>query len=217
MAHQEDRPEPRWKAFKWKQPYARGLERLRGEVLGKRDFDPAVLWQWGTMQASALVELLRLCEAELGEAGQKLVREALRRTGHDVGRQILDGATFPEDATEEEMASFFATIINRVVYASLERVGDVGDGRATFDIEWCPHQDHYAAFDCRVQRYLVQGMLEAAEEAGILRGWTVRFDSTIPAGAPTCHFTMWKAGPEERARWDADTRLIEARALARRR
>ena len=40
---------------------------------------------------------------------------------------------------------------------------------------------------------------------------------TIPAGAPTCHFTMWKAGAEEKAKWEADTRLIEAKALARRR
>lgn len=217
MAHWEDRSEPRWKEFRFKQPYERGLQRLRGEVLGKTNFDPAVLWQWGTMQAMAVIEVLKSAEAELGERGQRLVSEALRRTGHDVGRQILEGAEWPADATEEEMASFWATVVNRVAYASLEAPKIDGDGQASFDILWCPHQDHYGAFDCRVQRYLVQGMLEAAEERGFLRGWTVRFDTTIPSGAPTCHFTMWKATDEDRARWKADTELIEARALARRR
>ena len=65
-------------------------------------------------------------------------------------------------------------------------------GKATFDILWCPHQDHYEAFDCRVQRYFVQGMIDAGQE--FARGhagapgfaFEVRVDSTIPAGAPTC-------------------------------
>ncbi|MBK7586717.1 MAG: hypothetical protein IPI67_41840 [Myxococcales bacterium] len=52
MSHWQHRPEPAWQKFRFKQPYARGLERLRNDVLGKTDFDPAVLWQWGTMQAS---------------------------------------------------------------------------------------------------------------------------------------------------------------------
>jgi hypothetical protein len=211
------RDEPRWKSFKWKQPYARGLERLRRDVLPRPDFDPAVLWQWGTMQAMALIEVLKSAEAELGEAGQKLVSEALRRTGFDVVRQMLDGAEYPPDATEAELVSWFTTLVNRIAYASVEDPKIDGGGVVSFDIVWCPHQDHYAAFDCRVQRYFVQGMLEAAAQFGMVHGWTVKFDSTIPAGAPTCHFTVWKASDEDRARWRADTQLIEARALAHRR
>jgi hypothetical protein len=215
MAHWEDRPEPRWKEFRFNQPYAKGLARLKEEVLGKTDFDPATLWQWGTMQAMAVIEILKSAEKELGAEGQRLVREALVRVGRDVGRQLFEGVELPADLSEEEFISFFATVVNRIVYASLEAPRIDGAGKVSFDILWCPHQDHYQAFDCRVQRYLVQGMLESAGEVTARRGWTVRFDSTIPAGAPTCHFTMWKASDEERERWREDTELIEARALRR--
>ena len=215
MAHWDHRPEPNWQAFKFKQPYAKGLQRLREEVLGKTDFDPATLWQWGTMQAMALIEVLKACEATFGEQGQAVVQAALGRIGHDVGRQILEGATWPADLTEAEFASFFATVVNRVAYASLEAPRIDGAGQVSFDILWCPHQDHYAAFDCRVQRYFVQGMLDAAREFAGSFGFQVRFDTTIPAGAPTCHFTMWKGTDEERARWESYTRTLEQKALAR--
>jgi len=221
MAHWERRPEPRWKEFTFSQPYARGLARLKDEVLAKTDFDPATLWQWGTMQAMAIIEILQGCERAFGAAGQAVVYEALHKVGYDVGRQILDGASFPADITEAEFVSFYATVINRIAYASLEDPKIDSEGKATFDILWCPHQDHYRAFDCRVQRYFVQGMIDAAQEfarggAGVPGfGFEVRFDSTIPAGAPTCHFTMWKASDDERARWGEYTRLLEAKALVR--
>jgi hypothetical protein len=216
MAHWEHRPEKKWQEFRWNQPYAKGLRRLREDVLAKTDFDPATLWQWGTMQARALIEVLEAAEAELGERGQKLVYDALRRVGHDVGRQILDGATWPEDLTPAEFVSFFVTVINRVVYASLEAPQIDGETQASFHILWCPHQDHYKAFDCRVQRYFVQGMIDAAQEfAGTSGHFDVRFDWTIPAGAETCHFTMWKPDEAEQARWAADTKLLETKALLR--
>ena len=41
MAHWEHRPEANWKDFKFNQPYAVGLKRLKEEVLAKTDFDPA--------------------------------------------------------------------------------------------------------------------------------------------------------------------------------
>ncbi len=215
MAHWEHRPEARWKDFRFNQPYAKGLRRLREEVLGKTDFDPATLWQWGTMQAMALIEVLETCEAEFGEAGQRAVYKALRRVGYDVGRQIVDGVEVPEGITEAEFASFFATVVNRIAYASLEEPRIDGDDKVSFDIVWCPHQDHYRAFDCRVQRYFVQGMLDAARELGGQLGFEVRFDSTIPAGAPTCHFTLWKASESEKAEWESYTTLLEAKALVR--
>ena len=215
MAHWEHRPEPRWKEFRFKQPYARGLARLKDEVLARTDFDPATLWQWGTMQAMALIEVLKSCEKTFGEEGQRVVRDALGRIGYDVGKQILDGAELPEDLEENELMSFFATVVNRIAYASLEAPRIDDEGLATFDILWCPHQDHYGAFDCRVQRYFVQGMLDAFAEATKRRGWTVRFDTTIPSGAPTCHFTMWRPTDEERAQWEKDTAQIELRALRR--
>jgi hypothetical protein len=112
MPHWDHRPEPRWKDFRFNQAYAKGLARLKEDVLGKTDFDPA-------------------------------------------------------------------------------------------------------AFDCRVQRYLVRGMIEAAQEFTGRFGFEVRFDTTIPSGAPTCHFTMWKATDEEREAWGKLTGLLEAKALDR--
>jgi hypothetical protein len=215
MAHWQNRPEPAWKSFHYKQPYQKGLTRLREEVLGKTDFDPAVLWQWGTMQAMALIEVLKSCEARFGAEGQALVYESLRRIGYDVGYQILDGASWPEGMTETEWVSFYATVINRIAYASLEEPRIDGAEQASFDITWCPHQDHYGAFDCRVQRYFVQGMIDAAREHAGRFGFEVRFDSTIPSGAPTCHFTMWKPQGEEASAWREMTRLIDDKALTR--
>jgi hypothetical protein len=43
----------------------------------------------------------------------------------------------------------------------------------------------------------------------------VRFDSTIPAGAETCHFTMWRATEDEKAEWQKYTQLLEEKALVR--
>ncbi len=58
MAHWQHRSEPKWQTFQFNQPYAKGLKRLKEDVLAKTDFDPATLWQWGTMQAMALIEIL---------------------------------------------------------------------------------------------------------------------------------------------------------------
>jgi hypothetical protein len=162
VKHWEHRPEARWKDFQFNQPYAKGLTKLR-EVLATTDFDPATLWQWGTMQAMALIEVLKSVEGEFGEEGQKLVFAALQKVGRDVGRQILDGTRIPEGMSEAEFVSFYATVLNRIAYASLEAPRIDASDKATFDILWCPHQDHYGPYDCRVQRYFVQGMIDAAK------------------------------------------------------
>jgi hypothetical protein len=215
MAHWEHRDEPRWRDFKFNQPYAKGLARLKNEVLAKTDFDPATLWQWGTMQAMALVGVLEAAEAQFGEAGQRMIGDAISATGLDVGRQILAGVVLPSEMTEAEFFSFYATVINRIAYASLEAPQIDNAGKVSFDILWCPHQDHYKAFDCRIQRYFVRGMIDAAREHTLGKGWQVRFDSTIPSGAQTCHFTLWNATEEEAAEWNKYTQLLEAKALVR--
>ena len=213
MAHWQDRPEDNWKKFKFNQPYARGLARLRDQVLATTDFDPATLWQWGTMQAMALISVLEECEVELGEKGQEMVYRALRRTGLDIGRQILADVDLDPSISEAEFISFYATVINRIAYASLEAPKIVSEDEVAFEILWCPHQDHYRAFDCRVQRYFVQGMIDAAREVADGFDFQVRFDCTIPAGAETCRFTMWRASAEEAAKWEEYTRLLEGKAL----
>ena len=213
MAHWEHRDEAKWGDFEFNQPYAKGLKRLKEEVLAKTDFDPATLWQWGTMQAMALIEMLKENERTFGEEGQKAAYRALRRTGYDVGRQIREGTTIPEEMTDAEFTSFYATIINRIAYASLEDPKIEAEGQASFHILWCPHQDHYEAFDCRVQRYFVQGMIDAAQDHAERVGFQVRFEYTIPAGAETCHFTMWQATDEEREQWKLLTEKLERKAL----
>jgi len=213
MAHWKNRPEKKWQQFKFNQPYEKGLERLKQEVLAKTDYDPATLFQWGTMQAMAVIEILKECERTFGAEGQEAVFGALRRIGLDVGRQILNDIELPEDLTHAEFVSFYATVINRIAYASLEDPRIDGENEASFDIVWCPHQDHYQAFDCRVQRYFVRGMVDAAEEFSSQLGFQVRFDSTIPAGAKTCHFAMWKAEPGEAKAWDDYTEQLNKKAL----
>lgn len=211
--HWQKRDEPAWKSFQFNQPYEKGVTRLREEVLAATDFDPAVLWQWGTMQAMAVIRILKDCEREFGRAGQQVVTEAIRKVGLDVGRQILDGIEKPEGISEAEIVSFFATVINRIAYASLEEPSIDSEDEVSFDIVWCPHQDCYSAFDCRVQRNFVQGMLDAAEERGWLADWQVRFTHIIPAGARTCRFVLWRAGDEEKSEWKRYSEQLDAKAL----
>lgn len=215
--HWDSRVEAGWRQFKFNQPYAKGLARLKTEVLGKTNFDPATLWQWGTMQAMALVGVLEAAEAKFGAEGQQLVGDSISAVGLEVGRQILDGVIIPPEMTEAEFFSFYATVINTIVYASLEDPKIDNEGKVTFDILWCPHQDHYKAFDCRIQRYFVRGLIQAAQEHALGKGWQVKFDSTIPAGATTCHFTLWNATEEESAEWNRYSALLEAKALTRKR
>ena len=215
MGHWEHRAESSWPDFKFNQPYEKGLTRLREEVLPKTDFDPATLWQWGTMQAMAIIEILKTCERLFGREGQQAVYESLHKIGLDIGRQILAGTKRPESMTEAEYISFYATVINRIAYASLEAPKVDDDKQVSFDILWCPHQDHYQAFDCRVQRYFVEGMIDAMREIAVDCDFDVRFDSTIPAGAETCHFTLWRRDKDsaDTTAWTDYTAFIDAKAL----
>ncbi len=81
MGHWEHRPEARWKDFQFNQPYAKGLKRLKEEVLAKTDFDPATLWQWGTMQAMALIDTLKSAEEKFGAEGQAPVYDTPKPHG----------------------------------------------------------------------------------------------------------------------------------------
>ena len=106
-----------------------------------------------------------------------------------------------------------ATVINCIAYASLEDPSIDSEDEVSFHILWCPHQDYYAAFDCRVQRYFVQGMLDAVREKGMLTDWQVRFSQTIPAGAETCRFVLWRAPDDEKSQWEKFSEQLELKAL----
>jgi hypothetical protein len=217
--HWEYREEKSWKDFQFNQPYAKGLKRLKENVLANTNFDPATLWQWGTMQAMALISVLKEAEKAFGEEGQSLVLDAMKRVGYDVGRQAVEGTTIPRDMSDAEFVSYFATVMNRIAYASLESTEIKSEDAVSFDIDWCPHQDHYGAFDCRVQRYFVQGMLDAAHDFAREQGrdvtWDLAFETTIPSGAPTCRFEIYRGDPDKTRRWSAMTQMIEEKAIQR--
>ncbi len=120
MAHWNQRKEPSWKDFEFNIPYQKGLKRLREEVIAKTDFDPSVLWVWGTMQAMAVIRILEACEQEFGARGQEVVTEAIRKVGLDVGCQIVEGLERPAGLSDAEAGSFLGSVINRIPYASLE-------------------------------------------------------------------------------------------------
>jgi hypothetical protein len=217
VKHWENRPEQNWDKFQFNQPYEKGLNRLKGEVLAKTNFDPATLWQWGTMQAMALIEVLKTAEEQFGPEGQKLVLDSLRRVGYDIGRQITENTTVPEEITPVEYASFLTTIFNKIAYASLETAAIESEDAANFHIDWCPHQDHYKAFDCRVQRYFVQGMIDAGmdyyKSQRSEMAVDVAFETTIPSGSETCFFKIVKGDPDASRKWGEITLMIEEKAL----
>lgn len=215
--HWQQRPEKNWEKFQYNQPYAKGLAHVK-KVIAETNFDPATLWQWGTMQAMALIEVLKSAEKTFGAEGQKLVLGALKKIGHDIGTQILADTEIDPALTTDEWISFYATVINRVAYASLEapRVGGKG-AAADFHIDYCPHQDMYQAMDCRVQRYFVQGMIDAAREFAKTKGrddiYDVMFKTTMPAGHATCFFEIEKGDAGSAERWARYTEILEKKNL----
>ncbi len=198
-------------------PFAEAVEGHRRKALDNPDFDPAATFVWGQMMAVGLVEILLSLEREMGAAGHDLARAALVRVGHRIVSEMVDGVDVPEGLSSAELASLFASWVNEVCYASVENP-DVSGDRAGFDIHYCPHEDVYGAFDCRIQRYLVQGMLDAVRERWPHVSFDVAFMSTIPSGAATCRFEMSAvdmsgAGDGAASAWTAYSDQLRDRAL----
>jgi hypothetical protein len=170
-------------------PYAKAVENLRGAMEGRDDFDPAVLFVWGTMQATAVLNILKAVEEKYGQEGQEVVRTAIQQAGYEAAEQFIQNSKIPEDLDGIELVSFVATGINTILYASLERPSIVSEDRCDFDILWCPHQDRYTAFDCRVQRYFVEGIIRAIERKELGR-FVPEVEKLIPMGADCCHFVI---------------------------
>lgn len=170
-------------------PYPEAVNNFRQAVSDRDDFDPAVLFVWGTMQATGVLNVLKAVEDAFGEAGQNVVRRAINTAGYEAMASFLDESEFPEDVDQVELLSYVVTGINTVLYASLEKPWITSAERSEFDILWCPHQDRYTAFDCRVQRYFVEGMINAMDDRW-LGGFTPTLTQLIPRGADCCHFTV---------------------------
>jgi hypothetical protein len=194
-------------------PYPDAVENFRKAMESRPDFDPATLFVWGTMQAKAVLGVLKAVEDAFGADGQEVVRKAINKAGYEAADGLLRSSVFPDDLTEIEFMSFFLTGINCVLYASLEKPWITSPERFEFEILWCPHQDVYTAFDCRVQRYFVEGMIEALEHHGKGRVLPVVHE-LIPRGAERCHFVVDRIGDDgARHPWHAYSDELGKRAL----
>jgi len=207
------RQEPNFSKVRLETPYAKAVENFRKAIEGRADFDPAVLFVWGTMQGKALLNTLKAVEETFGEQGQAVVRKAVNSAGHEALKEMLENSSFPDDCDDIELVSFIVTGLNCVLYASLERPWITSDDRCEFDILWCPHQDIYTAFDCRVQRYFVEGMLDAIRDLG-KPSVTAAVEKLIPRGADCCHFVVdLLRGGEEQNPWHRYSDELAQKAL----
>ncbi|MFX1394474.1 MAG: hypothetical protein ACFFAH_12990 [Promethearchaeota archaeon] len=211
-----DRKEPNWKKAKLGEPFKEALDRFREKVLGREDFDPTSLLQFGLFMSKAVINVLKEAEAIFRIEGQKMVNNALIKTGYDLGKQIVKDIEIPPEISPIEIVSFLATVINTQAWTSIEDPRIDYDDQCSFDIIWCPLQDVYSAFDCRVQRYLVQGILDAFRELNPFNiDYQVEFRKTIPAGGDTCLFVITKKKPGDSDKWEEYSRILERRALKR--
>jgi hypothetical protein len=208
----------------FKMPFAKAVQNLRQKVLNRDDYDPAVLFVWGQMNAVAVIEMLKEVEARCGTEGQRACIDALERVGQRMASESLEGVEIPADLSEVEVGSLWCSWINEIFYASIEEPSIEGPDAFSFEILYCPHQDIYSADDCRVQRYLVQGMTRGFAEtvshkpAGgtPLQGFNAAFERTIPAGAPTCIFRIWRRKQDEATdAWRTYSDKLAERALRR--
>ena len=201
--------------LKFNYPFKTASERCKKEALSRADYDPSALFRWGNMMAMAVIDLLKAVETEFGERGQEVMIKTLIELGREIGSQMLSGIEIPKDIEQIEFISAYASWINKEVYASPEQPWIIDESACGFDILWCPHQDSYKAFDCRVQRYLVQGMISSLREKFPESDFQVKFVQTIPAGAKTCRFEIKRKKPGEKDDWEAYSGILEKKALER--
>lgn len=194
-------------------PFQEAGDRCRREALARKDYDPVALFRWGNMLGIAVLRMLESAEAELGEPGQKAMIKALIEVGKEIGKQMLEGIEIPAGIAPIEFISAYASWINREIYASPEAPEIKDEEHCSFDILWCPHQDSYQAFDCRVQRYLVQGMIDAAREKFPGMDFQIKVVQTIPAGAKTCRFEIRRKQPGEKDEWSIYSDALAKKAL----
>ena len=193
-------------------PFADAVEGFRRKALANPQYDPASTFVWGQMMAVGLIGMLKAIEERFGADGHDVARAALKEVGDRIASQMLDGVEAPGDLTPSEIASLFASWVNEVAYASIEAPRVEGD-RANFDIHYCPHEDVYGAFDCRVQRYFVEGMIAAARRRFGEGIFDVSFASTIPSGASTCHFDLFPKEAGSPDAWNDYSDRLRGRAL----
>ena len=213
MAQHEQRPEPGGKKFKFNEPYVEEMRRRRERALANPDFDPAALWQWGTVQAITVSAILKLSEKQFGREGQELVCEASYVVGLEKGLPFVEGIENLADMAQAEFSRAFAAEINRFVYASSQAPEIDSEEQGSFVIPWCAHQDMHDPIACRVQCHFVQGMIDGAREYTERLDIDMRFHPQIPDGAPACHFSRWRHENDHPKAWPDYTDFGSEKAL----
>ncbi|TFG03055.1 MAG: hypothetical protein EU542_03450 [Promethearchaeota archaeon] len=197
-----------------KEPFEDALNTFRSKVQSRKDFDPTSLLQFGLFMSMAVLNILKESELKLGKEGQDVIIDALIKTGYDIGSQMIDPDKIPEEISDIELMSYLATIINTQAWTSIEDPRIENEEKCSFDILWCPLQDVYSAFDCRVQRYLVQGIINYFRDHVFDNSnFQIYFKSTIPAGAECCEFVIEKKKPGEPDKWKSYSKQLEEKAL----
>lgn len=196
-------------------PFQKAVQTLREKALSRDDYDPAMLFIWGQLMAVGVLKMLEAVEARFGEEGQEVCRQALNEVGKQVFLEMASGVEVPPGMKDIELASLITTWVNEVLYASIEEPSIKDESHADFHILFCPHQDVYRPFDCRVQRYFVEGILQAAREVwGDRRTFDPFFRYGIPQGCDTCYFEL-KLREGEDDPWRQETEKLQRRALER--
>jgi len=196
-------------------PFEQAVDNFRSKALSRDDYDPATTFVWGQMMALGVLRLLEAVEGRFGAEGQEICRAAINQVGRDAFLEMASEAEIPPDVSRIEMASLIASWINEVLYASIEEPFVQSEEEAGFHILYCPHQDVYGPFDCRVQRYFVEGVMQAARELWGDRGnFDAFFRYSIPQGHDTCLFEM-KPREGDEDPWRQYSEELQRRALER--
>ena len=196
-------------------PFEKAVENLRSTCLSREDYDPATLFVWGQMMAMGVLRMLQAVEERFGAEGQEVCRNAINKLAKEMFLEMASGVEIPQDLSNIEVASLIASWINEVLYCSIEEAFVKNDDEAGFHILYCPHQDVYRPFDCRVQRYFVEGITQAARELWGDRGnFDAFFRYSIPQGHETCLFEM-KTRKGEADPWRQYSEELQRRALER--
>ena len=171
-------------------PFKKAVDNFRSQCLSRSDYDPAATFVWGQLMAIALLKVIEGVEERFGAEGQQVCREAVNKVGYDVWKEMANDVEIPDGSSGAELLSLMWSWINEVLYASIEEYFvDKDSEKGGCVIHYCPHQDIYQKFDCRVQRFFVEGMGKAAEEIWPSNGlWDSYFRYSIPQGNKTCLF-----------------------------
>jgi hypothetical protein len=194
-------------------PFGKAVENLRSACLSREDYDPATLFVWGQMMAMGVLRMLQAVEERFGAEGQEVCRSAINNLSREIFLEMASGVKIPEDLSNIEVASLMTSWLNEVLYASIEEAFIKSQDEAGCHIIYCPHQDVYRPFDCRVQRYFVEGTMQAARELWGDRGnFDAFFRYSIPQGHETCLFEI-KTREGEADPWRQYSEELQRRAL----